>query len=232
VSEPAAGADNGAPTVRVVVADDQDLDRTGLAMILDAQPDLDVVGVAADGRQAVAVAGRTAPDVVLMDVRMPVLDGVAATREILAARPATHVLVLTTFDLDEYVLGALRAGASGFLVKDAPRASLLAAVRAVATGDVLLSPDVTRRLVTTHLNGRVERSTEASRALARLTPRELEVLRLIAAGRSNAELAGELYLAETTVKTHVGRLLDKLGARDRVQLVVLAHRWGVVNPRA
>jgi DNA-binding NarL/FixJ family response regulator len=232
VSEPAAGADNGAPTVRVVVADDQDLVRTGLAMILDAQPDLDVVGVAADGRQAVAVAGRTAPDVVLMDVRMPVLDGVAATREILAARPATHVLVLTTFDLDEYVLGALRAGASGFLVKDAPRASLLAAVRAVATGDVLLSPDVTRRLVTTHLNGRVERSTEASRALARLTPRELEVLRLIAAGRSNAELAGELYLAETTVKTHVGRLLDKLGARDRVQLVVLAHRWGVVNPRA
>jgi DNA-binding NarL/FixJ family response regulator len=232
VSEPAAGADNGAPTVRVVVADDQDLVRTGLAMILDAQPDLDVVGVAADGRQAVAVAGRTAPDVVLMDVRMPVLDGVAATREILAARPATHVLVLTTFDLDEYVLGALRAGASGFLVKDAPRASLLAAVRAVATGDVLLSPDVTRRLVTTHLTGRVERSTEASRALARLTPRELEVLRLIAAGRSNAELAGELYLAETTVKTHVGRLLDKLGARDRVQLVVLAHRWGVVNPRA
>jgi DNA-binding NarL/FixJ family response regulator len=232
VSEPAAGADNGAPTVRVVVADDQDLVRTGLAMILDAQPDLDVVGVAADGREAVAVAGRTAPDVVLMDVRMPVLDGVAATREILAARPATHVLVLTTFDLDEYVLGALRAGASGFLVKDAPRASLLAAVRAVATGDVLLSPDVTRRLVTTHLTGRVERSTEASRALARLTPRELEVLRLIAAGRSNAELAGELYLAETTVKTHVGRLLDKLGARDRVQLVVLAHRWGVVNPRA
>jgi DNA-binding NarL/FixJ family response regulator len=232
VSEPAAGADNGAPTVRVVVADDQDLVRTGLAMILDAQPDLDVVGVAADGRQAVAVAGRTAPDVVLMDVRMPVLDGVAATREILAARPATHVLVLTTFDLDEYVLGALRAGASGFLVKDAPRASLLAAVRAVATGDVLLSPDVTRRLVTTHLTGRVERSMEASRALARLTPRELEVLRLIAAGRSNAELAGELYLAETTVKTHVGRLLDKLGARDRVQLVVLAHRWGVVNPRA
>ena len=232
MSEPAAGADNGAPTVRVVVADDQDLVRTGLAMILDAQPDLDVVGVAADGREAVAVAGRTAPDVVLMDVRMPVLDGVAATREILAARPATHVLVLTTFDLDEYVLGALRAGASGFLVKDAPRASLLAAVRAVATGDVLLSPDVTRRLVTTHLNGRVERSTEASRALARLTPRELEVLRLIAAGRSNAELAGELYLAETTVKTHVGRLLDKLGARDRVQLVVLAHRWGVVNPRA
>ena len=232
MSEPAAGADNGAPTVRVVVADDQDLVRTGLAMILDAQPDLDVVGVAADGRQAVAVVGRTAPDVVLMDVRMPVLDGVAATREILAARPATHVLVLTTFDLDEYVLGALRAGASGFLVKDAPRASLLAAVRAVATGDVLLSPDVTRRLVTTHLTGRVERSTEASRALARLTPRELEVLRLIAAGRSNAELAGELYLAETTVKTHVGRLLDKLGARDRVQLVVLAHRWGVVNPRA
>ena len=164
MSEPAAGADNGAPTVRVVVADDQDLVRTGLAMILDAQPDLDVVGVAADGRQAVAVAGRTAPDVVLMDVRMPVLDGVAATREILAARPATHVLVLTTFDLDEYVLGALRAGASGFLVKDAPRASLLAAVRAVATGDVLLSPDVTRRLVTTHLTRRVERSTEASRA--------------------------------------------------------------------
>jgi DNA-binding NarL/FixJ family response regulator len=230
VSEPRAGANNGAPTARVVVADDQDLIRTGLAMILDAQPDLDVVGVAVDGRQAVAVAGRTAPDVVLMDVRMPVLDGVAATREILAARPETRVLVLTTFDLDEYVLGALRAGASGFLIKDAPRASLLAAVRAVAAGDVLLSPDVTRRLVTTHLTGRIERSTEASRALARLTPRELEVLRLVATGRSNSELAGELYLAETTVKTHVAHLLDKLGARDRVQLVVLAHRWGVINP--
>jgi DNA-binding NarL/FixJ family response regulator len=230
MSRPATGAGNPAPFVRVVVADDQDLVRTGLAMILNAQPDLEVVGVAADGRHAVAVAGRTAPDVVLMDVRMPVLDGVAATREIIAARPETRVLVLTTFDLDEYVLGALRAGASGFLVKDAPRASLLAAVRAVAAGDVLLSHDVTRRLVATHLAGSAQRTAEAARALARLTPRELEVLRLIATGRSNSELAGELYLAESTVKTHVARLLDKLGARDRVQLVVLAHRWGVINP--
>jgi DNA-binding NarL/FixJ family response regulator len=216
--------------VRVVVADDQDLIRAGLAMILDAQPDLDVVGEAADGLQAVAVVRRTAPDVVLMDVRMPGMDGVAATREIVAARPVTRVLVLTTFDLDEYVLGALRAGASGFLLKDAPRASLLAAVRAVAAGDVLLSPEVTRRLVGTHLVHSQGRSAEAQRALGRLTPRELDVLRLIAGGRSNAEVAAELVLAETTAKSHVARVLEKLGARDRVQLVVLAHRWGVVGP--
>jgi DNA-binding NarL/FixJ family response regulator len=216
--------------VRVVVADDQDLIRAGLAMILDAQPDLEVVGEAADGRQAVAIVRRTAPDVVLMDVRMPGMDGVAATREIVAARPATRVLVLTTFDLDEYVLGALRAGASGFLLKDAPRASLLAAVRAVAAGDVLLSPEVTRRLVGTHLVHSQRRSAEAQRALGRLTPRELDVLRLIAGGRSNAEVAAELVLAETTVKSHVAKVLEKLGARDRVQLVVLAHRWGVVGP--
>jgi DNA-binding NarL/FixJ family response regulator len=224
-----ADGTNHSAAIRVVVADDQELIRTGLALILGAQPDLDVVGQAADGRQAVEVACRTAPDVVLMDVRMPILDGVAATRELMAARPATRVLVLTTFDLDEYVLSALRAGASGFLVKDTPRASLLAAVRAVAAGDVLLSPDVTRRLVATHFVGGDERSAEASRALARLTPRELEVLRLLGNGRSNAELAGAMYLAETTVKTHIARLLDKLGARDRVQLVVLAHRWRVVD---
>jgi DNA-binding NarL/FixJ family response regulator len=234
VTGPAADRENesaNAPAVlRLVVADDQELIRSGLVMILDGQPDLEVVGVAADGREAVDVVRRSAPDVVLMDVRMPVLDGVAATREIVAARSTTRVLVLTTFDLDEYVFGALRAGASGFLLKDAPRASLLAAVRAVASGDVLLSPEVTRRLVTTHLTGGFQRSAEASRALARLTPRELEVLRLIAAGRSNAELAGELYLAQTTVKTHVARLLDKLGARDRVQLVVLAHRWRLLDP--
>jgi len=217
------------PTIRVVVADDQDLVRTGLAMILAAQPDILVVGEAADGLQAVALTRRTAPDVVLMDVRMPGLDGVAATREVVAARPATRVLVLTTFDVDDYVIGALRAGASGFLLKDTPRASLVAAVRAVAAGDVLLSREVTARLV-----GAVRRdhsSAESVRALGRLTPREREVLVLIAEGRSNAEVAVGLHLAETTVKTHVARLLDKLNARDRVQLVVLAHRWGVVDKR-
>lgn len=217
------------PTIRVVVADDQDLVRTGLAMILAAQPDISVVGEAADGLQAVALTRRTAPDVVLMDVRMPGLDGVAATREVVAARPATRVLVLTTFDVDDYVIGALRAGASGFLLKDTPRASLVAAVRAVAAGDVLLSREVTARLV-----GAVRRehsSAESVRALGRLTPREREVLVLIAEGRSNAEVAEGLHLAETTVKTHVARVLDKLNARDRVQLVVLAHRWGVVDKR-
>jgi DNA-binding NarL/FixJ family response regulator len=217
------------PTIRVVVADDQDLVRTGLAMILAAQPDISVVGEAADGLQAVALTRRTAPDVVLMDVRMPGLDGVAATREVVAARPATRVLVLTTFDVDDYVIGALRAGASGFLLKDTPRASLVAAVRAVAAGDVLLSREVTARLV-----GAVRRdptSAGSVRALGRLTPREREVLVLIAEGRSNAEVAQALGLAETTVKTHVARLLDKLNARDRVQLVVLAYRWGVVDKR-
>jgi DNA-binding NarL/FixJ family response regulator len=213
----------------VVVADDQDLVRTGLAMILAAQPDISVVGEAADGLQAVALTRRTAPDVVLMDVRMPGLDGVAATREVVAARPATRVLVLTTFDVDDYVIGALRAGASGFLLKDTPRASLVAAVRAVAAGDVLLSREVTARLV--GAVGREHSSAESVRALGRLTPREREVLVLIAEGRSNAEVAEGLHLAETTVKTHVARLLDKLNARDRVQLVVLAHRLGVVDKR-
>jgi DNA-binding NarL/FixJ family response regulator len=216
-------------TIRVVVADDQDLVRTGLAMILAAQPDMSVVGEAADGLQAVALARRTAPDVVLMDVRMPGLDGVAATREVVAARPATRVLVLTTFDVDEYVIGALRAGASGFLLKDTPRAALIAAVRAVAAGDVLLAREVTARLV--GAAGREHIGAEAVRALGRLTPREREVLALIADGRSNAEVAEALHLAETTVKTHVARLLDKLNARDRVQLVVLAHRWRVVGKR-
>ena len=223
-----SGPEDG-PTIRVVVADDQELVRTGLAMILAAQPDISVVGEAADGLQAVALARRSTPDVVLMDVRMPGLDGVAATREVIAARPATRVLVLTTFDLDDYVIGALRAGASGFLLKDTPRAALVAAVRAVAAGEVLLSREVTARLVGA---ARPEHSAEAVRALGRLTPREREVLALIADGRSNAEVARGLHLAETTVKTHVARLLDKLNARDRVQLVVLAHRWGVVDKRA
>lgn len=215
----------GGRTIRVVVADDQELVRSGLAMILAAQPDISVVGEAADGLQAVAMARRTAPDVVLMDVRMPGLDGVSATREVVAARPDARVLVLTTFDVDDYVIGALRAGASGFLLKDTPRAGLVAAVRAVAAGEVLLSREVTARLVDAVRPGR--RDAEAVRALGRLTPREREVLELVAGGRSNAEVAHALHLAETTVKTHVARLLDKLDARDRVQLVVLAHRWGV-----
>jgi DNA-binding NarL/FixJ family response regulator len=212
--------------IRVLVADDQDLVRSGLAMILAAQPDISVVGEAADGLQAVALARRTAPDVVLMDVRMPGLDGVAATREVIAARPGTRVLVLTTFDVDDYVIGALRAGASGFLLKNTPRASLLAAVRAVAAGnDIVLTREVTTRLIDAVRRERVD--PEGIRALRRLTPREREVLALVADGRSNAEVAAGLHLAETTVKTHLARLLDKLGARDRIQLVVLAHRWGV-----
>jgi DNA-binding NarL/FixJ family response regulator len=214
--------------IRVVVADDHDLLRTGLALILDAQPDIEVVGQAADGRQAVALARQTSPDVVLMDVRMPHLDGVAATREIVATHPASRVLVLTTFDVDDYVLGALRAGASGFLLKDTPRASLLAAVRAVAEGDVLLSHEVTTRLV--HAVREQQSRTDVDPALRRLTPRERDVLRLVAQGNSNAEIAAQLYLGETTVKTHVARLLDKLDARDRVQLVVRAHRWGIAEP--
>jgi DNA-binding NarL/FixJ family response regulator len=215
------------PTIRVLVADDQDLVRSGLALILDAQPDIEVVGQAADGQQAVTLARVTAPDVVVMDVRMPRLDGVAATREILRTRPDTRVLVLTTFDVDDYVLGALRAGARGFLLKDTPRASLLAAVRAVAEGDVLLPPEVAARLV--QAVPQQPDPVEVDRVLSRLTPREREVLRLVADGFSNAEIAAQLYLGETTVKTHVARLLEKLDARDRVQLVVRAHRWGIAG---
>jgi DNA-binding NarL/FixJ family response regulator len=217
--------------IDVLLADDQELVRTGLEMILDAAPDLRVVGQAADGAEATALARRLRPDVVLMDIRMPVLDGIEATRQIVRERrgETPRVLILTTFDLDEHVFEAFRAGASGFLVKDAARSQIVEGIRAVAAGDALTSPSVTRRLV--------ERFADAPGAAPRpprgydqLTPREREVLELVAAGLSNAELAARLYLSEKTVKTHVGRVLAKLGARDRVQLVVLAYEHGLAVP--
>jgi DNA-binding NarL/FixJ family response regulator len=216
--------------IRVLVADDQQLVREGLVMILSAQSDIEVVGEAADGVDAVTMARQLQPDVVLMDVRMPRLDGIDATRRLLAAVPACHVLVLTTFDVDEAVTGALRAGASGFLLKDAPRRSLIAAVRAVAEGDVLLDADVMRRLVVDHLPPGP--TAQARDVLARLTPRETDVLMAVARGMSNAEIAASLGLGEATVKTHVAKLLEKLGVRDRVQLAVLAHTTGIAGPTA
>ena len=220
--------------ITVLVADDQDIVRDGLAALLDAAPGVRVLGTAPDGRAALDRVRRlralgTPVDVVLMDVRMPVLDGIAATRELLAVPqdPPTRVLVLTTFDLDEYVYDALRAGASGFLLKDAPTAELAAAVRVVAAGDALLAPSVTRRLI-------AEVATRArpsgQERLAPLTVREREVLALIARGLANREIAAALVLAEETVKTHVGRILAKLGLRDRVQAVVLAYECGLVVP--
>ena len=213
--------------IRVIVADDQALVREGLAMILSAQDDIEVVAEAGDGVEAVALARRLMPDVLLMDVRMPRLDGIEATRRLLAVMPSCRVLVLTTYDVDEDVISALRAGASGFLLKDTPRRSLVAAVRAVAEGDVLLDPGLTRRLVEDHVRRPVGR--EASRLLDRLTPRESEVFGLVARGLTNAEIATTLAIGEATAKSHVSRLLDKLDARDRVRLVVLAHALGVVG---
>jgi DNA-binding NarL/FixJ family response regulator len=213
---------------RVLIADDQALVRGGFRMILAAEPDIEVVAEAPDGRAAVSAVLAHAPDVTLMDIRMPELDGLAATREIARAGAATRVLVLTTFDLDEYVYAALKAGASGFLLKDVDPPELVRAVRAVARGDALLAPDITRRLIEQYVSRPAPGALPA--AFAELTERELEVLRLIAAGRSNAEVAATLFLAEATVKTHVSRLLTKLGVRDRVQAVVLAYESGVVSP--
>jgi DNA-binding NarL/FixJ family response regulator len=219
-------------TIRVLIADDQAMVRAGFGALLAAQAGIDVVGEAADGEQAIAVAGTTHPDVVLMDVRMPVLDGLAATRRLLDPERAGHrprVVMLTTFDIDDYVYEALRAGASGFLLKDAPPEDLIGAVRIVAAGDALLAPSVTRRLIEDFLGARPTPRPKPA-ALAALTPRETEVLTLIARGLSNAEIAAELVLAEQTVKTHVGRILDKLTLRDRVQAVVLAYETGLVTP--
>ncbi|HMJ36213.1 MAG TPA: response regulator transcription factor [Baekduia sp.] len=217
-------------SIRVLLVDDHALVRAGFRMVLDTEPDLEVVGEAADGRQAVHSAARLAPDVVLMDVRMPELDGIAATREIVsggAAKPP-KVLVLTTFDLDEYVYDSLAAGASGFLLKDVGPEQLTAGIRAVAGGDALLAPSVTRRLIDDFVRaGR--RQVRPPQELDELTPRELEVLRLVAQGLSNAEIASALVVEETTVKTHVSRLLAKLGLRDRVQAVVLAYESGLVH---
>ncbi|HYN92730.1 MAG TPA: response regulator transcription factor [Pilimelia sp.] len=217
-------------TIRVVIADDQAMGREGFGALLGAQSDITVVGDAADGAQAVAVARRLAPDVVLMDVRMPELDGLAATRQLLGDRAtvdAPKVIILTTFDLDDYVYEALRAGASGFLLKDAPAADLVAAVRIVAAGEALLAPSVTRRLIA-EFAARPGPSRPRPVSLRELTPRETEVLRLIARGRSNSEIAADLVVAEQTVKTHVGRILAKLALRDRAQAVVLAYEAGLV----
>ena len=215
-------------TIRVVVADDQALLRAGLSGIIGTAPDLTVVGEAGDGREAIRVAQATKPDVVLMDVRMPVLDGVEATRLVTASLPDTRVLMLTTFDLDEYVYGALRAGASGFLLKDVPPADLLAAIRVIAAGEALLAPRVTRRLIeqfvhTTTPQPTPQNATADSR-IADITQREHDVLQLVAEGLSNAEIGERLHITPGTAKTHVSHLLTKLGARDRVQLAILALR--------
>ena len=217
--------------MRVVVADDEDLVRGGLAMIIDSQPDLEVVGQAADGRAALDLTRRHRPDVLLLDVQMPGLDGIAAATELRHEALPTAVLVLTTFDLDEYAYAALRAGAAGFLLKTTPPASLHAAIRSVAAGDALLAPSVTRRLVERFVR---MPSPQAGRpaALARLTDRELDVLRAVAQGCSNAEAAAQLHLGESTVKSHLNHLLTKLGLRDRVQAVILAYECGLVAPGA
>jgi DNA-binding NarL/FixJ family response regulator len=215
--------------IRLVVADDQELVRDGFCSILDREPDLEVVGQAGDGVAAVAAAARAKPDVVLLDVRMPVMDGLQAGRRILAAPAAPRVLMLTTFDADEYVYEALRFGASGFLLKDVRSGELVEAVRTVAAGHALLSPTITRRLIKRFVRSGPTADTPPP-AVARLTPREHEVLLLIGAGLSNAEIAARLYLSEATVKTHVNRLLSKLGLRDRVQAVVLAYESGLITP--
>ncbi|MFD4460371.1 response regulator [Nocardia sp. NPDC058480] len=213
-------------TMRVLVVDDQELFRTGFRLILESEPDIEVVGEACDGVEAVTAARRLTPDVVVMDVRMPRLDGVAATARICAETTA-KVLVLTMFDIDEYVYAALRAGASGFLLKDARRAELIGGVRVVAAGDALLAPSVTRRLIA-EVAARACPHPEAAAHLAMLTPRERDILRELAAGRSNTELAARLVVTEHTVKTHVSSVLSKLGLRDRAQAVVFAYESGMV----
>ena len=217
--------------IRVLVADDQALVRGGFRSILETQPDIDVVGEAEDGQDAVEQAAHTRPDVVLMDIRMPRMDGITATSAILTAPSPPKVLILTTFDLDDYVYAALRAGASGFLLKSAPPRELADAIRTVSSGDALLAPQITRRLIEEYLN-RPRRTTSSDVAVDRLTPRETEVLLLIARGLSNGEIAGRLYLSEPTVKTHVTRVLAKLGVRDRVHAVVWAYESGLVQPGA
>jgi DNA-binding NarL/FixJ family response regulator len=217
--------------VRVLIADDQALVRAGFRMILDAEDDLEVVGEASDGLQAVEQARRLKPDVVLMDIRMPELDGIEATRRVLAQAgdAPVRVLMLTTFDINEYVYEALRAGASGFLLKDVPPEQLAAGIRIVAEGEALLAPSITKRLIQEFAQA-TPAAAEPPKGLDELTARELEVFRLVARGLSNAEIAAELIVSETTVKTHVARLLMKLGLRDRVQAVVLAYESGVAVP--
>jgi DNA-binding NarL/FixJ family response regulator len=219
--------------IRILLVDDQELLRLGFRMILDADLGMEVVGEASNGAEAVTLAAKYLPDVILMDIRMPGLDGISATKQIVADNPAVRVLVLTTFDLDEYAFGALRAGASGFLLKDVRPAELVAAIRTVATGDAVISPRVTRRLLEEY--SQVLPLSAAQRAqrypqLDTLTEREREVLIAVARGLSNTEIAAALYVSEATVKSHVGRILAKLGLRDRVQVVVLAYEAGLIQP--
>ena len=214
--------------IRLAIVDDQTLVRTGFRMILATEPDIEVVGEHADGAQAVEHVPRERADVVLMDVRMPVMDGLEATRRLASASPQTRVVILTTYDLDEYIFDAFRAGASGFLLKDAPPEQLAEAIRVAANGEALLSPSVTRRLVEEF--ARIPNGTREVRGLDELTARELEVLKLIARGHSNNEIAEELFVSEATVKTHVAHVLDKLDCRDRVQAVVLAYESGLIQP--
>jgi DNA-binding NarL/FixJ family response regulator len=220
-------------SISVLLADDQPLLRRGFRMIIEAEDDLTVTGEAADGGEAVDCARRNPPDVVLMDIRMPNTDGIEATRRIVAANPAVRVLVLTTFDLDEYAFGALRVGASGFLLKDVRPAELITAIRTVAAGNAVVSPRVTRRLLEEYsqvMPDPAGRQTERYPQLSSLTDREGEVLEAVARGLSNAEIAAKLFVSETTVKSHVGRILAKLGLRDRIQIVVLAYEAGLVRP--
>jgi DNA-binding NarL/FixJ family response regulator len=216
-------------TIRVVLVDDQTLVRTGFRLVLDETGDLEVVGEAADGSQAIDVVARTRPDVVLMDVRMPGLDGIEATRRIRSGAHPAKVIILTTFDLDEYVLAGLRAGASGFLLKDALAADLISAVRVVAAGESVAAPSVTRRLIA-HYLGNTPARPGGDQRLAVLTERERQVLTLVTGGLSNVEIATTLVLSESTVKTHVSRILAKLGLRDRVQAVILGYECGLTSP--
>jgi DNA-binding NarL/FixJ family response regulator len=218
--------------IRVLLVDDQSLLRMGFRLILEAEPDMEVVGEAGDGASGVSMASALHPDVVLMDVRMPGMDGIKATASIIEAGPASKVLILTTFDLDQYVFAGLKAGASGFMLKDAPPAELLAAIRTVAGGDAVLAPTTTRRLIDQFARLLPDPGKQQDRdaVLSKLTDRERTVFAELAAGRSNREIATELHLSEGTVKIHVGRILTKLGLRDRVQAVVLAYESGLITP--
>ena len=216
--------------IRVLIADDQELVRTGFRVILNAEPDLEVVGETRDGRETIEAVGSLRPEVVLMDIRMPNLDGIEATRRIAARENPPRILILTTFDLDEYVYEALRAGASGFLLKDAGADELIHAIHVIAAGEALLAPSITRRLIEDYARRPPQREQPA--ALADLTPRELEVLRLLARGLSNADIAHKLVLGDATVKTHVARIFAKLDLHDRAQAVVLAYETGLVQPGA
>ena len=214
----------------ILVADDQALVRVGMRKILETEPDLQVVGEAADGEEAVSATCRLRPDLVLMDIRMPVLDGIEATRRIVRAQPTAHVLMLTTFGLDSYVYEALRAGASGFMLKDAPPEELVSAVRIVASGEALIAPAVTRAVIEEFARQSPAMPPSLPAALAELTPREREVLDLLARGLSNSEICAQLVISEATAKTHVARILQKLGLRDRVQAVIYAYETGIISP--